>query len=139
MEHSYAKGIRAYDAWREMLLEDSHFASTVYDSLFSKLLVQNDAMQCLMDGRNQGAKYLLELAAKQEEQDNAKLEQAARHFQKVSALAEEMSKLIGDWSDMDAMLKHLADRKVREEVAKLILNAKAEDEAALQCLKDYLQ
>lgn len=139
MEQNYAKGIRAYDAWREMLLEDSHFASTVYDSLFSKLLVQNDAMQCLMDGRNQGAKYLLELAAKQKEQDNAKLEQAARHFQKVSALAEEMSKLIGDWSDMDAMLKHLADRKVREEVAKLILNAKVEDEAALQCLKDYLQ
>ena len=139
MEQRYAKGIRAYDAWREMLLDDSHFASTVYDSLFSKLLVQNDAMQCLMDGRNQGAKYLLELAAKQKEQDNAKLEQAARHFQKVSALAEEMSKLIGDWSDMDAMLKHLADRKVREEVAQLILNAKAEDEAALQCLKDYLQ
>ena len=139
MEQSYAKGIKAYDAWREMLLEDSHFASTVYDSLFSKLLVQNDAMQCLMDGRNQGAKYLLELAAKQKEQDNAKLEQAAGHFQKVSVCAEEMSHLIGDWSDMDAMLKHLADRKVREEVAQLILQAKAEDEAALQCLKEYLQ
>lgn len=139
MEYSYAKGIRAYDAWREMLLEDSHFASTVYDSLFSKLLVQNDATQCLMDGRNQGARYLLELAAKQKERDNTKLEQAARHFQKVSACAEEMSHLIGDWSDMDAMLRHLADRKVREELAQLILDARAEDEAALQCLKEYLR
>lgn len=139
MEYSYAKGIRAYDAWREMLLEDSHFASTVYDSLFSKLLVQNDATQCLMDGRNQGAKYLLELAAKQKERDNTKLEQAARHFQKVSADAEAMSHLIGDWSDMDAMLRHLADRKVREELAQLTLNAKAEDEAALQYLKEYLR
>ncbi len=139
MEYSYAKGIQAYDAWREMLLEDGHFASTVYDSLFSKLLVQNDAVQCLMDGRNQGAKYLLELVAKQKKQDNTKLEQAARHFQKVSACAEEMSRLIGDWSDMDAMLRHLADRKVREELAELILHAKAKDEAGLQCLKEYLQ
>lgn len=139
MEHSYAKGIRAYDAWREMLLEDSHFASTVYDSLFSKLLVQNDATQCLMDGRNQGARYLLELAAKQKDRDNTKLEQAARHFQKVSTDAEAMSHLIGDWSDMDAMLRHLADRKVREKLAQLVLNAKAEDETALQCLKEYLR
>ncbi len=139
MENSYAKGIRAYDAWREMLLEDSHFASTVYDSLFSKLLVQNDAMQCLMDGRNQGAKYLLELVEKQKGEDNTKLEQAARHFQKVSVYAEEMSHMIGDWSDMDAMLKHLADRKVREKLGQLILDAKGEDEAALCCLKEYLQ
>lgn len=139
IEHSYAKGILAYDAWREMLLEDSHFASTAYDSLFSKLLVHNDAVQCLMDGRNQGAGYLRELVAAQKKEDNTKLEQAARHFQKVSAYAEEMSSLIGDWSDMDAMLQHLADRKVREELAKLILYAKAEDEAALQCLKEYLR
>lgn len=137
-EHSYAKGIQAYDAWREMLLEDSHFASSVYDSLFSKLLVQNDATQCLMDGRSQGAKYLQELAAKQGEEGAAKLEQAARHFQKVSVCAEEMRQLIGDWSDMDAMLRHLADRKVREELARLILCAKAEDETALQRLKEYL-
>lgn len=139
MENSYAKGILAYDAWREMLLEDSHFASIAYDSLFSKLLVQNDAAQCLADGRNQGAKYLLELAAEQKKEDNTKLERASRHFQKVSAIAGEMSRLIGDWSDMDAMLGHLADRKVREQVAKLILCAKAEDEAALQCLKEYLR
>ncbi len=139
IEHSYAKGILAYDAWREMLLEDSHFASTAYDSLFSKLLVHNDAVQCLMDGRNQGAGYLRELVAAQKKEDNTKLEQAARHFQKVSAYAEEMSSLIGDWSDMDAMLQHLADTKVREELAKLILYAKAEDEAALQCLKEYLR
>ncbi|MDE7223801.1 MAG: helix-turn-helix domain-containing protein, partial [Acetatifactor sp.] len=139
MEHTYAKGIQAYDAWREMLLEESHFASTVYDSLFSKLLVQNDATTCLMDGRSQGAKYLLELAEKQKKEDNTKLEQAARHFQRVSAYAEEMSHLIGDWSDMDAMLRHLADRNVREELAKLILCAKEEDEAALQCIKEYLQ
>lgn len=138
-ERSYAKGILAYDAWREMLLEESHFASEVYDSLFTKLLVQNDATQCLADGRSQGAAYLLELAARQPGQDNEKLEQAAGHFRKVSNCALEMSGLIGDWADVDAMLRHLADRKVREELAKLILQARAEDEAALQCVREYLQ
>lgn len=138
-EHAYAKGILAYDAWQEMLLDDSHFASEAYDSLFSKLLVQNDAAQCLADGREQGARYLLELAAQRTGEDNAKLEQAARHFRNVSAAAGEMSGLIGDWSDMDAMLRRLADRKVREQLAQLILKAKAQDEAALSCLKEYLK
>lgn len=138
-EYSYAKGILAYDAWREMLLEESHFASEAYDSLFSKLLVQNDATQCLMDGRSHGAEYLLELAARQPGQDNGKLEEAAGHFRKVSGFAQEMSGRIGDWSDVDAMLRHLADRKVREELAEQILRAKAEDEAALQCVREYLQ
>mgnify|MGYP002510196594 FL=1 len=137
-EHSYAKGILAYDAWREMLLDESHFASEAYDSLFSKLLVQNDATQCLADGRSKGAQYLLELAAEGKE-GHEKLEKAARHFQKVSVHAEEMGRLIGDWSDMDAMLKRLADRKVREKLAERILLAKAQDEAALSCLKEYLQ
>jgi len=139
MDHSYAKGIQAYDAWREMLLEDSHFTGTVYDSLFSKLLVQNDAAMCLADGRNQGATYLRELAEKQKDGDNTKLEQAALHFRKVSAHAQEMRHLIGDWSDTDVMLRHLADRKAREKLAQLILAAKAEDKAALQCLKEYLR
>lgn len=137
-EHSYAKGILAYDAWREMLLTESYFTSEVYDSLFSKLLVQNDATQCLMDGREQGARYLLELAAQQAGEDNARLEQAARHFRNVSAAAQEMSGLIGDWSDVDAMLRRLADRKVREQLVQLILKAKAQDQAALSCLKEYL-
>lgn len=139
MEYSYAGGILAYDAWRRGLLEESHFADTGYDSLFSKLLVQNDVARRLMEGRTQGAKYLLELAVKQKKRDNRPLEQAARHFQKVSAYAEEMRYLIGDGPDMDAMLWRLTDRRVREELAELILYAKAEDEAALQCLKASLQ
>lgn len=137
-ECSYAKGILAYDAWREMLLQESWFASDVYESLFSKLLVQNDAAQCLADGREQGARYLLELAARQTGEDSAKLEQAARHFRNVSAAAGEMSGLIGDWSDVEAMLRNLADRGTRERLAELVGKAKAQDEAALSCLVEYL-
>lgn len=142
MERFYAKGILTYDTWHEELLEDSYFTGTVNGELLSWLLLQKDVIQCLIDDRNQEATYLLELAARQKKRDNLQpkqLEQAARHFQKTGAYAEEIRYLIGEWPDMDAMLRHLVDRRVREELAKLILYVKAEDEAALQCLKEYLQ
>ncbi|MDE5892593.1 MAG: hypothetical protein K2H45_06705 [Acetatifactor sp.] len=142
MERFYAKGILTYDTWHDKLLEDSYFTDTVNGELLSRLLLQKDTIRHLIDDRNQEAKYLLELADRQKKRDNLQpklLEQAARHFQKAGAYAEEIRYLAGEWPDMDAMLKHLADRKVREELAKLILYVKAEDEAALQCLKEYLQ
>ncbi len=139
MEHHYAKGILAYEAWHHMLLEDSWFTDRAYDILFSKLLVQNDAMNCLWDGRGHGAGFLQELAMNHTRADRKRLEQASHHFRRVSAYAEEMQQLIGDWSDTDAMLQHLADRKIREQLAARITAAKTEDEAALQCIKEYMQ
>ena len=142
MERFYAKGILTYDTWHDKLLEDSYFTDTVNGELLSRLLLQKDAVRRLIDDRSQEAKYLLELAAGQKKRDNLRpklLEQAARHFQKAGAYAEEIRYLAGEWPDMDAILQQLADRKVREELAQLILYIKAEDEAALQCLKGYLQ
>lgn len=150
VERFYTKDIQAYDAWHDMLLDESldvthlntdgrDIPGSFNDDLYSRLQVQKDAIQGLMDDRIQEAKYLLELAARQKEGDGTQLEQAARHFQKVSAYAEEILYLIGERRDMDDMLRHLADRKVREELAKLVLYAKEEDVAALQCLKDYLR
>ncbi len=145
-ERFYTKDIQAYDAWHDMLLDESlantdgcDIAGSFNEELYSRLPVQKDVIQGLMDDRNQEAKYLLELAARQKEGDGTQLEQAARHFQKVSAYTEEILYLIGERRDMDDMLRHLADRKVREELAKLVLYAKEEDVAALQCLKDYLR
>lgn len=56
-EYTYAKGIRAYDAWKEMLLDEKWFEdSAAFGELFAKMLVQNDAMVCIEDGRKWGAK-----------------------------------------------------------------------------------
>lgn len=121
---------------------DNHFAKIANDELLSRLQAQKDDIQCLIDDRSREAKYLLELAAKQKNRGSLQpeqLEQAARHLQKVSAYAEEIRYLIGDGADMNAMLRHLTDRKIREELAQLILYARAEDEAAQQCIKAYLQ
>ena len=150
VERFYAKDIQIYDTWHDMLLNESLYVShlntdecdttdPVDADLYSRLPVQKDVIQDLIDDRNQEAKYLLELAVRQKEGDNTQLERAARHFQKVSAYAEEILYLIGEWLDTDATLRHLADRKVREELAKLVLYAKAEDVAALGYLNKYLQ
>ncbi len=138
-ERNYAKGILAYEAWHHMLLEDSWFSNAAYEELFSKLLVQNDAANCLWDGRGHGAKFLLELAGKHTGKGKTQLEQASRHFRRVCAYAEEMKQLIGDWPDTDAMLRNLADRKIREQLAARVLAAKVEDETALKCMKEYLR
>ncbi len=43
-----------------------------------------------------------------------------------------MMALIGDWGDVEKMLKNLADRSVREKTGRLIDAAKAEDGKALE-------
>ena len=64
-EGSYAKGIRAYGAWKDMLLDEKWFENgTGFDEMFSKLLVQNDAMVCIGDGRKWGAGFFEELSEK---------------------------------------------------------------------------
>lgn len=133
MDLGYAKGIFAYDAWKKMLLDEQSFSGNeIYDTLFSKLLVQNDAMCCIKDGRSHAASYMQELSEKYEDDKKCLLLEIANHFNKVSEYAENMIKLIGEWPDTDKMLKNLANRKVREEVGKLIIQAKQEDEKALQ-------
>lgn len=133
----YAKGILAYDAWESMLLDNQYFPENlVFDDLFSKLLVQNDAMRCIQDGRGHAAMYLREIAEGHSEEEKKNLLEIADCFDAVKEYAEKMIERIGDWSDTDRMLKNLADRGVREEVGKLIQQAKKEDEKALQGLKE---
>lgn len=132
-ESSYAKGICAYDAWKEMLLDEKWFENNAaYDGLFEKLLVQNDAMVCIQDGRKWGAKFFEEISAECGEQGAAICADISRHFHQVSALAGEMMALIGDWNDMESMLKNFANRAVREKISALIDAAKAEDQKALE-------
>ena len=132
-EGSYAKGIKAYDAWKEMLLDEKWFESgTGFDDLFSKLLVQNDAMVCLSDGRKWGAEYFEELSSKYGKTEEEICRKIAGHFRKVSDSAKEMMSLIGDWSNTENMLDNFANRLVREKIAKLIDTAKAEDAMAYE-------
>lgn len=135
-EGSYAKGIAAYEAWKEMLLDEKWFENRGgFDYLFSKLLVQNDAMVCIGDGRKWGARYLEELSEKCGEAGKGICRNAAKYFYRIGDIADEMLSLIGNWSNVDQMLQHLADRSVREKIGRLIEAAGAEDAMAYEQIK----
>ncbi len=135
-ESGYAKGINAYDAWNDMLLDEKWFENGAgFDYLFSKLLVQNDATTCICDGRKWGAKYFEELSEKYGKTEKTICQDIAKHFQEVSNMAVEIISLIGDWSDMEKMLQNFGNRSIRERIGKLILSAKLEDTKAYEQIK----
>lgn len=139
-EGVYAKGISAYDAWKDMLLNEKWFETGVgFDDLFSKLLVQNDAVTCICDGRKWGAKYFEELSEKYGATERAVCQKIAKHFYEVSSMADEMTLLIGDWSDMEKMLENFANRTVREKLGNLIDNARSKDIMAYEQIKLLLK
>ena len=138
-EYSYAKGIRAYEAWKEMLLEEKWFESTAFDNLFFKFLVQNDAMICLSDGRDWGAKYFEELSEKCGEAEKAICQDIAKHFRQVSGIAKEMLSLIGNRSNMEEKIQKFGSRSIREKLGRLIDAAQAEDGMALKGMEELLR
>lgn len=135
-ENSYAKGIRAYEAWGKMLLDEKWFEDAVsFDELFSKLLVQNDATTCIGDGRKWAAKYFEELSVKYGKTEKAICLDIAGHFNKVSDIAGKMMFLIGDWSDTEKMVQNFKSRRNREKLAELIVSAKLQDNMAFEQMK----
>lgn len=132
-ENTYAKGIKAYQAWKNMLLQEKWFANgSTFDNLFSKLLVQNDAMTCIHDGRKWAAKYFEELANQYESSEKAFCEDIARSFEQVSVIADEMRSLLGGWDDTEKMQKNFSDRLIRKKLGKLIDDAERKDSQAYE-------
>lgn len=135
-EKSYAKGIRAYQAWKDMLLQEKWFENgSTFDNLFSKLFVQNDAMTCIHDGRKWAAKYFEELTNQYEDSEKALCMDIAASFNKVSAIAGKMKSLIGVWNDAERMQKNFANRSIREKLGELIDSAEKEDRLAYEKMK----
>lgn len=134
-EYDYCKGIDAYDAWKNALLQDIEFSVT--DNLFilfEKMLCQMDAMTCVADGRNNAALFFRNLA-KADEENKEKCIKIAEAFTKTGELMEKMRNLFGDASDMEGQMEKLADKSVRTEVCKLIELAKKSDAEALALMK----
>ncbi len=135
-ENTYAKGIRAYQAWKDMILQEKWFENgSTYDNMFSKLFVQNDAMTCLHDGRKWAAKYFEELGNQYEDSIKTFCMDIAGSFDKVSAIAGDMKSLIGDWNDAEKMQKNFADHSIREKLGELIDAAEKEDRLAYEKMK----
>lgn len=137
-ENTYVKGTGAYQAWKDMLLQEKWFENgSTFDKLFSKLLVQNDAMTCLQDGRKWAAKYFKELANQYEDSEKTFCMDIANSFDKVSSIAGEMKSLIGDWDDTEKMQKNFGSRLIRQKLGELIDVAGKEDRQAYEKMKRF--
>ena len=128
---TFAKGILAYDAWKEALLRDQDFPpDAVFPLLVERMMCHGDAMDCLSDGRYHAAKYLRRLA----EQSPAMapdLNAAAGELEKITEILwKEMIPVLGGWERGEAQTRQLAKAENRRLFAGQIDRMKAHDERA---------
>ena len=64
---SYRTGIAGFSAWASMLCDDSAFPVINDAILFERMLCQDDATTCLIDGRGCAAEYFKKLAESETE------------------------------------------------------------------------
>ncbi len=137
---TYAKGILAYDAWRDALLCDRDFpADAVFPLLVERMMCHGDAMDCLSDGRSHAAKYLRRLA----EQAPAMapgLNAAAGELDAIPEIIwKEMIPVLGGWERGEAQTRQLAKAENRRLFAGQIERMKAHDERAYGCIRELLE
>ncbi len=142
----YRKGVAGFATWAKMLSEDSAFSGENESLLFEKMLCEDDATTCLIDGRGCAAEYFKRLAEKVSEcagaddsvdvknVENYKL--LAELFAREKSLAEQTWSLLGGWDNMEQRPAKLAEKSVREQACEYIKQIKALEERCLGLLKE---
>jgi len=135
----YAKGLMAYDAWKKSMQDDSEFpADLETKGLEDRLMCQDDAMNCLQDGRHNAAVFFKH-AATQHPQHADACNAIAGHFEEVRAATMKMAQACGGWFGRGDRPQRLADPETRRKICLLIDEAKAADEKALEKMKGLLE
>ncbi len=137
---TYAKGILAYDAWKNALLCDRDFPSdAILPLLVERMMCHGDAMDCLSDGRSHGAKYLRRMAEQHPEMAPG-LNAAAKELEGiVEIIWNEMIPVLGGWERGEAQMRQLAEAKNRRLFAEQIDRMKAHDERAYNHIRGEIQ
>lgn len=134
LDSGYYKGVLAYDGWTNALSDEKSFATgDNYSILFDKMLCQNDAMNCLEDGRKSAAAYFRKLSNLDVNRKET-YSLIANAFTRCAQAIRKMRNLYGN--DMDEMLKNLADPAVRKQTCELCELAKQADTEALSLMKE---
>lgn len=132
----YRKGVAGFGAWEEMLSDDSAFTKENESLLFEKMLCQDDATACLMDGRGCASEYFKLLSEKDAGKVNAdileKYKALAELFAKEKNLAEKIRILPGGSDDMEQRAMKLTEKAVRKQACEYIKQMEVLEE---QCLK----
>lgn len=135
----YCKGVAGYAPWMRMLSEDSAFSTENESLLFEKMLCQDDATTCLIDGRGCAAEYFRKLAEKEEGRADAetvqKYKTLSELFARTKSLAEQTWSLLGGWDNMEQRPAKLAEKSVREQACKYIRQIQELEEQCLEKLK----
>lgn len=139
---AYCKGVAGFFAWRRMLCEDSAFTGENQPLLFEKMLCQDDATTCLIDGRGSAAEYFRRLVEDEKgEVDDVVLEKyktLANIFEKEKNVAEQTWALLGDWEHMEQRPEKLSEKSVREQACKYTEEIEALEMQSLEILKGLL-
>ncbi|MBQ8639456.1 MAG: RNA polymerase subunit sigma-24 [Lachnospiraceae bacterium] len=140
MDNTLAKGLTAYDAWRNALLRDRDFPEEpVFPILVERMMCHGDAMDCLSDGRKHAAAYLRGQAACYP-QYREKLNAAANMFEAVSSILwNEMIPVLGGWERGEAQMKKLFEKETRRTFAGMIDRMKRHEEWALVYIRDLIR
>lgn len=136
---TYAKGILAYDAWKNALLCDRDFpADAVLPLLVERMMCHGDAMDCLSDGRSHAAKYLRRLAEQHPAMASG-LNAAAGELEGiVEIIWKEMIPVLGGWERGETQTRRLARAENRRLFAGQIDRMKAHDERAHGYIRELL-
>lgn len=133
---TFAKGVMAYDAWKNAILNDAEFPqNAILPILAERLMCQGDAMDCLADGRNNAAAYMRKLSV-QLPQHKSLLKDAEAYFSKVTSNIWKMAEVLGGYARDEKQMRNLAKPDVRRQIARLIDDCKAADAGALEILKE---
>ena len=136
---NYAKGILAYDAWKNALLCDRDFpVDAVLPLQVERMMCQGDAMDCLSDGRSHGAKYLRRLAEQHPAMASG-LNAAAGELDGILTIIwKEMVPVLGGFERGEAQMRQLAKAENRRLLAGQIERMKAHDERAYNYIRELL-
>ncbi len=139
-DREYRKGVSGFAAWTKMLSDESAFSGENESLLFEKMLCQDDATTCLIDGRGCAAKYFKMLSEKESElvapEVLAKYKELAEIFEKEKHLAEQTWALLGGWDNMEQRPAKLAEKEIREQACSYIKQIEAMEEKCLALLKE---
>ncbi len=137
---TYAKGILAYDAWKDALLCDRDFpADAIFPLLVERMMCHGDAMDCLSDGRGQAAEYLRRLA-RQYPAMAPGLNAAAGELEGITEIIwKEMIPVLGGWERGEAQTRQLARAENRRLFAGLIERMKVHDQRAYGYISEILE
>jgi hypothetical protein len=127
MAHKHYNGLRAYEGWAEFMRRDEDIQDNV-EALGLRKMCQYDAM-CMVAEREKAAEFLQEIAA-HEPAMAGELEAAVDCYKREMAFLGKMHETTDGYIQSDEQLRKLGDPEAREQIAKLILQARDLDAEA---------